>query len=259
MTEENILVPTGITPVSGWRAWRVKDNGIESINYGGLWTPRAALEATCSEALPKPANGGMMYWTSGYTVMSSGMSSTATIPPGHRGGTPILNAPGGLRFVNIGGNTIIPIPDDFKPEPAPAESCSCGVYAAKSKDTARQYARQSGGSTAIGYYIDGANVPVSDDCVVGRVALWGKVIVYTDGWRGQYAYPQSFFVSNSFKRREVLEQFGVPILNVSELGKEAEPVLSGLSISYLSESAEPKKKVKITGEQMRKWRKQGVA
>jgi hypothetical protein len=52
---------------------------------------------------------------------------------------------------------------------APETTCSCGLYAASDAELLR-----------------GARSPG----VVGRIALWGRVVQHSLGWRGEFAYPQ---------------------------------------------------------------------
>ncbi len=52
---------------------------------------------------------------------------------------------------------------------APAVGCSCGLYGSVTLDLLRKTRRPS---------------------VLGRVALWGRVIEHEQGFRGQVAYPQ---------------------------------------------------------------------
>lgn len=53
---------------------------------------------------------------------------------------------------------------------APEASCRCGLYATVGLDLLRR-----------------ARSPA----VLGRVALWGRVIQHARGWRAEFAYPQS--------------------------------------------------------------------
>lgn len=59
---------------------------------------------------------------------------------------------------------------------SPHRGCSCGVYAAKTLDQLRDI-----GYMGLGFY--------------GEVYLWGTVVEHKLGWRAQYAYPKSLFVS----------------------------------------------------------------
>jgi hypothetical protein len=66
---------------------------------------------------------------------------------------------------------------------APAERCSCGVYASASLEE------------ALGYF-DG-HAPGCETAVyrvVGRVSLWGTVVEGDRGWRASHAYPERIYV-----------------------------------------------------------------
>lgn len=88
------------------------------------------------------------------------------------------------------------------PDELPCFKCTCGVYAAKTTEHLRQ----------CGYRRFG---------VYGEVSLWGTVVEHKRGWRSQFAYPKTFFLSphaipfslseiNS--RLKTLTEFGTDIL-----------------------------------------------
>ena len=58
----------------------------------------------------------------------------------------------------------------------PQADCTCGVYAAKSLDHLRQIGLDRYG-------------------VLGEVNLWGTVVEHELGWRAQFAYPKTLFLS----------------------------------------------------------------
>jgi hypothetical protein len=60
----------------------------------------------------------------------------------------------------------------------PTLKCSCGIYACTTMDQLRRFF-----------------LSVSGLCVIGRVALWGKVIGHEYGYRAKFAYPQTLFLS----------------------------------------------------------------
>jgi hypothetical protein len=92
-------------------------------------------------------------------------------------------------------------------EAAPAANCTCGIYAARSLDTLPDD------------YITDRN-----GLVLGRVALWGRTIVHDDGWRGELAYPQAFFLRPDQEHlRTALVPFGVPILSAADLPPHRKP------------------------------------
>ncbi len=61
------------------------------------------------------------------------------------------------------------------PHSAPLIKCTCGIYAYKSLEHAREY----GGERSR---------------IHGQVSLWGTIVEHQQGWRAQYAYPKSFFL-----------------------------------------------------------------
>lgn len=88
----------------------------------------------------------------------------------------------------------------------PQEHCNCGYYAASDF---RNIMKGSGKYAA-----------------VGRVAMWGKIIQYTKGWRAEYAYPIEFKMIRSYylgSRREarhrgrlVEENYGALFLGLTD-------------------------------------------
>jgi hypothetical protein len=65
----------------------------------------------------------------------------------------------------------------------PGGNCACGIYAAREPEEAASYLE--GRSWADG---------LSIHRVIGTVALWGRVVECTRGWRGSFAYPKKIFV-----------------------------------------------------------------
>jgi hypothetical protein len=85
--------------------------------------------------------------------------------------------------------------------PVPTESCTCGLYSAKTREhllsmNYHNYDPDEGHFT-----------------VLGRVALWGKVVEGTQGWKAEFGYPQELFLPyeawHLFKPLE--EAYGVPV------------------------------------------------
>jgi hypothetical protein len=64
---------------------------------------------------------------------------------------------------------------------APHLACSCGIYGVRSLAAAR-------------WYLESQAVLGPADRVIGRVALWGDVVVSEWGWRASFAYPIELFV-----------------------------------------------------------------
>lgn len=97
---------------------------------------------------------------------------------------------------------------------APDVDCTCGIYGVRSLAAARWYFESQG---ALG---------AATDRVIGRVALWGDVVVSEGGWRASFAYPLEILVPlPRLLRRDrwprtrwalddvvlELEQYGVPV------------------------------------------------
>jgi hypothetical protein len=59
---------------------------------------------------------------------------------------------------------------------APDEACTCGIYAAREPATVWTYLR-------------GRDDPPTIRSVLGRVALWGRVVEHEHGWRVSHAVP----------------------------------------------------------------------
>ena len=106
---------------------------------------------------------------------------------------------------------------------APDEGCECGVYGARDLDTLRQH----------GLCL------TPDALAVGRVALWGRVVVDVSGWRGELGRPLAVAV--------VPEMIGDDELDamVSALGAYGVPVdtmaladaVAGVSAAILANQA----------------------
>jgi hypothetical protein len=70
--------------------------------------------------------------------------------------------------------------------PAPDDACHCGIYASRRiRD-------------ALPFLISSSRPRVrAVASVVGRVALWGRVVECAGGWRGERAYPVELFVTST--------------------------------------------------------------
>jgi hypothetical protein len=70
------------------------------------------------------------------------------------------------------------------PHAAPSEDCRCGLYAARTPLQAALL--------LAGWRRGRARHAVS--AVLGRVSLWGSVVVCEEGWRGERAYPAALYL-----------------------------------------------------------------
>ncbi len=85
---------------------------------------------------------------------------------------------------------------------APDERCDCGLYGARDLPTLREH----------GLCL------APEALVVGRVALWGRIVPDVSGWRGEYASPAALSVVPELVLEEELpgvlaslEAYGVPV------------------------------------------------
>ena len=110
--------------------------------------------------------------------------------------------------------------------PSPDVDCQCGIYAA-SLETASTYVTPRSGRT---------QWPITTEWpVIGEVALWGRVVECTAGWRASSAYPTRLYVAVTRGRRVRcasrvaghLERYGVPV-GVIE-GSEPKDLATALS------------------------------
>lgn len=220
------MIPDGITPVAGWRVWQFDGTHIRSLN-GVPWTRNEPLHALCSgndySALVKNftvsmLKGPLFPVAPRTQYVGTGMSMSAPDPVAvprslrarydairsrvtsrHSNRTPlpsVYDEDTGENFIPFGERSRLVLPKEVSDVPedigAPAEGCTCGIYAANDRAVAERY-----GQGGLGTY------------VLGRVALWGKVIIYDQGFRAEYAYPQAFYTDASFPG---LSSYGVPIL-----------------------------------------------
>jgi hypothetical protein len=84
----------------------------------------------------------------------------------------------------VGRETVASCPHPALPgHLAPSERCTCGIYAGASAATTTRLdlPGQTGGAPG-------------EQRVVGRVALWGKVVECSGGWRAERAYPTHIYV-----------------------------------------------------------------
>jgi hypothetical protein len=106
-----------------------------------------------------------------------------------------------------------------QPHEAPDERCECGIYAACGPDLALPFLGRLG-------LIRGAK-----SALIGRVALWGRVIECERGWRATFAYPTQLYVLRApASRRQPadaralardLAVYGVPVQVVEACTMEA--------------------------------------
>jgi len=77
----------------------------------------------------------------------------------------------------------------IEPHEAPDEGCECGIYATHAADLALPYLDRS------------VFLPRARSALIGRVALWGRVIECERGWRGAFAYPTHLYLLSAAPTR----------------------------------------------------------
>jgi hypothetical protein len=85
--------------------------------------------------------------------------------------------------------------------PMPGGECDCGIHAL----------------TTLDGVLDAVPRPWWPPVVLGRVALWGRVVPGTKGWRAQFAYPTSLMVMERWpwqckSLRELESAYGVSVM-----------------------------------------------
>jgi len=106
-----------------------------------------------------------------------------------------------------------------QPHEAPDDRCECGIYAACAPDLALSFLFRLG-------LIRGVR-----SALIGRVALWGRVIECERGWRATFAYPTQLYVLRAPASRRQrpdarglardLAVYGVPVQVVEACTMEA--------------------------------------
>lgn len=164
------VVPDSIEPVVAWRGWRLKGDELASCHYGGTWKPGVEHAAECL------ANEKPKAWQAvsiEEAVESGAPLASEWTKPKH---DPDDEDYGATYGVPRPPRTLLPFDMAYvyreDAHDSPGESCKCGIYAVADPAPCASY-------------------PIS---VLGRVALWGKVVPGDKGWRAEYAYPLELFV-----------------------------------------------------------------
>lgn len=106
------------------------------------------------------------------------------------------------------------VPED-RHGPTPSMACVCGFWAFADPHDLPDSTRAGGVLTSLSPF-----APPSTDsartAVVGVVEIWGRVVVGTKGWRGEYARPDAIVQREKRVRRieaEVADLYGIPLLS----------------------------------------------
>jgi len=94
----------------------------------------------------------------------------------------------------------------------PDERCTCGFYAAKSLKHL----------LSMGYATFNYSGQPNRELVIGKVAMWGKVLEGNQGWRTEYAYPVILYIPYTLPelQRPLADGYGVPVTMLNWHGME---------------------------------------
>ena len=98
----------------------------------------------------------------------------------------VVETADGLRLASVIHDELWPVGQELvarcqteRHHEAPVEACACGIHAAREPAYVLSYLR-------------GRDEPTVVARVLGRVALWGRVVEHAGGWRASHAYPLDF-------------------------------------------------------------------
>lgn len=98
-----------------------------------------------------------------------------------------------------------------EPHECPEQACSCGIHAATS----------TGGGPVLTRYLSPPYTlmpHMQQFRLVGEVALWGRVVEHTSGFRAAFAYPKRLFIPRqASEHASLLGAYRVPVECVDRL------------------------------------------
>lgn len=179
----HLVVPDLIEPVAGWKQLTVDENGnLRSPMFAidGHWPHKQRYEASCVDAPP-------LRWQlrdNRYPIEVDFSHHASFVP------APPYPAPEG-KYWWFG---------PYLHNGEIDETCSCGIYAVKTPKLTQSY--------------------VDSNRVLVKVALWGKVITASYGYRAEFAYPQAIFARKDNPHNEKIwdsiekaaANYGIPIV-----------------------------------------------
>lgn len=190
--DADAVIPDGVEPIIGYRSWEFLNGQLcsGSRNVSVLWPPGEPLVARCLRE-------GEPTWRQGFTTRPTdptyGPQDADYGPTGSVIGLPpMVTRPLTLQTKPPPGMHLNWIEETIPHHPAPAEGCSCGIYAVNNQALVPSY--------------------VSDPYahVWGAVKLWGRIIPGEKGWRAEKAYPDRLYTASEDVLL-ALEGYGVPV------------------------------------------------
>lgn len=198
-----MIVPDSITPVVGWKSWKVDDGFLASPMYPLTWPIGERAEAVCRQS---SGDNPFVSWANWQIMFDPPRRYWAAVD---RAGTefklawdgaekPAIELPYGWRIEQrVEGPKHSPYRHAQHGDTTPDEKCACGIYASTILE-AKRY----------------------ENTVIGRIEGWGRVIEGDFGFRSQYAYPKDIYlVGVGWRARRKLARelsfYGVPVHTVS--------------------------------------------
>lgn len=154
--------PDYIEPIVGWRSWDVDMSNctLNAHNAGGGGAYTIVRQTETGEEVIHQDHRPHRLWRPGYAQPSQCNDPFTT-----------------YRVVNGSAEILGDVTQLGKHpgRPAPVLGCTCGYYAARTLNVT---------------HVHGIGLRC-----VGRVAMWGKVVEHSGGWRAQYAYPLDIYLA----------------------------------------------------------------
>lgn len=229
------VIPDSIEPYLGYKALVIGAEAklFSPSEMGILWPVRKPLVATCTRGLSDwawvPVEGEprateqVTHLAPGGRAFQSAMAVTA-----------VSSASAHPRRPSMPPKPSNPLPPGWSwswealTHDAPAQGCSCGIYAVSEPSACLSY--------------------VKPDGVIAEVAVWGNTVPASSGVRGQFAYPQRLLAPKQIldEVRPTAQLYGIPILvldaeerveqeevDVTPMGAPTKQTLSGKPKLYI--------------------------
>lgn len=184
------IIPDSIAPKTAWRAWKWDGRRLVSNTNNMMWEPGVAARAICTNL-----GQGVPGVTLMVNVLEQGRADAIRNHMAQAYSPPVYEVDEGENRVYFTKRSYFVIPRAIPVKlQVPAMRCSCGIYATNNLEEAVNYGE-----------------------ILGRVAMWGHVIEHSNGYRAQFAYPQSLYVPDQLVEtmKPLLADYGVPVLGLS--------------------------------------------
>lgn len=231
----DFTVPDMIEPIVAFRAWRVQQNGLGSMNQCALWPKRERMQAACPRSEPSIAyQPGWevvpfrqeAFWLRDELLEGEQLVRHPSGVVGYTGPAPAYYHPqayamSAVAYVQgVQGPVSAPEPVEIPTRPSALILPTAWEFRIAHREIMHppMHTASPVEECACGIYAlkdrDMGSPYVTTGDAWGEVYLWGKVIEGEYGYRAQYAYPKSLEIHNP-DMEPLLAEYGVPITNVS--------------------------------------------